>query len=388
LLRPFLLTLTIALLNVIPLSLCANKAEPIFSHSSIESAIQANASLLHHLHAQQSLCKGEPINGPLFENGDVERLWSRLVEFQPQAASVQEAFAFYYEGMNFFTANRHEEAYAAFDKAHQLLYFQWQHNLSLEEQVTHQSFLRNKGSTNDDFELNSVIPENIKNKMRPFVINHNHPMKAVLDKIFLLTRATINKRTFRQAGFKTLDVGPRSYVHVASHPHLPGYLVKAYMDNELKEKRKKPSWHWLVKRCVGARKVARIIESKNIRYFTVASKWIYPLPENPSPPANTKHTRHYALLLVTNMQLVPEKENYSAWKNLITPAHLDELYVIISRAKGSSYRPDNIAYTKKGTFAFIDTEYPGQGPDYTSIRHYLNPQMKHYWDHLVKTGGK
>jgi hypothetical protein len=241
---------------------------------------------------------------------------------------------------------------------------------------------------NRDFEQNLAIPDNVKKALRPYVISETHPMKKNLDELFFSARSTQDVQTFRQSGFKTLRIGPRSYVHVASHANLPSYLVKAYMDNELKEKGKHPSWHWLVRRCEGAKKIRKIIEQNNIQHFTVASKWIYPFPENPSPPSSPEYTRHYALLLVKNMKLAPKRKNYDAWLHVITKSHLDELYIIISQAQGSSYRPDNIAYTTKGTFAFIDTEYPSRGPDYSSIRRYLNVEMQEYWDYLVRNGGE
>ena len=64
------------------------------------------------------------------------------------------------------------------------------------------------------------------------------------------------------------------------------------------------------------------------------------------------------VLLVDDMDLVSKQENEVAWKSMITREHLNELYLIITRAGGSSYRPDNIWLTKHGKFAFVDTEYP------------------------------
>ncbi len=169
---------------------------------------------------------------------------------------------------------------------------------------------------------------------------------------------------------------------------MPGYLVKVYLDTVLKKKQNRASWQWLVKRCQGAAQVSDIIEQGGIQHFVVAKKWIYCLPPEPSPPFGKHYTRHLALLVVTDMQLTPEQENLDAWYHIITPKHLDELYLIMSHAKGSSYRPDNIAYTRTGQFAFIDTEYPSRGPDFNSIRRHLRPAMLTYWDRLVKNGGK
>lgn len=246
---------------------------------------------------------------------------------------------------------------------------------------------RKKSSEAPNFKNNPYVSSSIKKKMKPYLLSSSHRVHQVLDSYCLKTRITTNEETLAQAGFSILKRGSRSYIRVARHPQMPGYLVKVYLDNIIEEKQHKESWKWLVQRCQGAKKIAAVIKQKNIQEFTVASKRIYCLPPKPSPPKDEQHTRHLALLVVTDMQLVSTKENLHAWKTVITPKHLDELYAIISRAKGSSYRPDNIAYTKSGKFAFIDTEYPSQGPDYKRIRKYLSKEMCSYWDKLVKNGG-
>lgn len=232
-----------------------------------------------------------------------------------------------------------------------------------------------------------LIPKHVKKQMRPYVIPDYHPMKNALDQIFCTTRASQDETTFAQAGFNTISVRPRSHVRVAGHPLLPGYLVKVNLDSELRRKAKKESWEWFVLRCEGAEKIKQIIKDRSIQHFVVARKWIYPLPDQPSPPKSSHYKRHLAVLLVTDMNLQSKKANYAAWKNKIKEEHLDELYTIISYAKGSSYRPDNIWYNKDGKFAFIDTEYPNRGPDYRSIKAYLNDDMRAYWERLVKKGG-
>lgn len=248
-------------------------------------------------------------------------------------------------------------------------------------------FFRSKKEHDPNLEKNEFVDKDAQKKIRPFLLSFRHPMRKILDSLCHKQRITADEETFARAGFKTLKTGPRSFVRVARHPQLPGYLVKVFLDTVLEEKRGKASWKWLVQRCEGAEKIRAVIHKKKIKNFVVARKWIYCFPEEPSPPLDEAHTRHLALLLVTDMHLVPKDENLHAWKTIITPEHLDELYTILSRARGSSYRPDNIAYTKKGKFAFIDTEYPSHGPDYDSIRKYLSPEMLEYWDKIVKNGG-
>lgn len=222
-------------------------------------------------------------------------------------------------------------------------------------------------------------------EMTPYLIPENHRMKARLDEIFGSKRVTANRELFRRSGFKILDQGPRSYIVVAKHKNLPGKLIKCYFDEEKREKWNKPSWYWLCKRCEGARKIAEIIKKYRLKHFSVPNKHIYILP----PCENTDescYARHPALLLVTDMNLVSQNLNLHAWKNFVDEEVLQELYIIITLAKGASYRADNIAYSYSRKFCFIDCEYPSKGPEYHRITSYLNESMQAYWLSLVERG--
>ncbi len=366
-----------------------------------DNYIQALGSLTFHTKIQSRLDETNLEESVIFDEQEALKLWE--LAFQTQASlnnqvsnafitQLYQAYSFYEEGKSNLQLYQLKEAALNFKQSFNLLCFLWETAIDQEEKLDLNNvtaLIRAKQTViNQDFEKNKAIPQKVRRAIAPYLIADNHPMKNALDTIFLKKRVTVDKKTFHANGFKTLRKGPRSYVYVARHPSINGYLVKAYMDNELDQKQNHPSWYWLTKRCEGAEKIARIIANRKIRHFTVASKWIYPLPENPAPPKNASHTRHYALLLVNDMDLVPHDVNLQVWQSGITKEHLHELYVIITHAKGSSYRPDNIAYTHKGQFAFIDTEYPSKGPDYDRIRKYLSPEMRTYWDRLVKNGGR
>jgi hypothetical protein len=79
-----------------------------------------------------------------------------------------------------------------------------------------------------------------------------------------------------------------------------------------------------------------------------------------------------------------KRQSEYAWLHSVTESHLDELYAIINRAGGTSYRPDNIPLTRQGCFAFIDTEHSTDRHDYESIAPYLSCQMREYWSNLIK----
>lgn len=238
-----------------------------------------------------------------------------------------------------------------------------------------------------DLRDNPYIPDSLKKEIKPFLLQPKEYRRRILDSIFKATRATLTDETLVNAGFKILYKQPRSYIRVVSHPRLQGYLLKLYLDSERKIKKNVAGCEWLIRRCKGAKRIKKVIIKNNIAHFLVPEKKIYPLPKEPSPPLNKKFKRQLILLVVQDMQLTSKTESYMAWKKFITPEHLKELYIIISHASATTYRPDNLPLTIYGKFAFIDTEYPGQKPDFKTIRKYLSTKMRLYWDNLVREGG-
>jgi hypothetical protein len=247
---------------------------------------------------------------------------------------------------------------------------------------------RDKGtSTNyNNFEDNPYTTKEQKKRLRPYLLPSDSPLKPALDAIFTTQRATADENAFMNAGFTILARQPRSFIVIGRHPSLPGYLVKAYLDTEIRKKRNKESWVWFANRCKGALKIEKVIERYHFTKFTVPKKWIYPLPLEPAPLLNRGKRRYNEVLVVTDMKLAAKEESLNAWKN-VSRQDLDALYTIMCCAGGSSYREDNIPYTQNGTFAFIDTEYPDKIADFRSIIPYLSDEMQTYWLKLVKKGG-
>lgn len=233
-------------------------------------------------------------------------------------------------------------------------------------------------------ENNPSINNEMANTITPFLIPINHPIKKSLDGIFEKSRAIKNEKSFDEAGFDTLFIqNLHSFIRVAKHKALRGYLLKVYLDSEPNEMARK-GWEHLRNRCEGAANVRQLIKSKKMAYFTVPDKWLYVLPIN-TPSSNNDQP---VLLVVTDMKLVSDSKTEEAWKTKITHQTLDELYCVISHGFGSSGLIRNVPYTKDKIFTFIDTEKPKKTPNYKKVREYLSSEMKAYWDKLVKNGGK
>lgn len=339
--------------------------------SAAKEAVQAAASLLCFV--EQSIETLDSGTNPdiAFSQDDLENLWNQL----PEAELAQQAVAASH------TENSSAEKRSLLQQASLSLTTLWQKLKNDSSEAKTLEFQQFSASLED----RQTIPSKMRKRFTPYLLPTSHLLKPALDAIFKSQRATANDQALRQAGFHILFAKSRSFIRVVRHPSLPGHLVKLNVDNEHRKKRGLPAWEWLAKRCQGAIQVRRVIQSKKISRFQVPQKWLYILPENPPPSPNDIHQP--VILLVEDMQLVPWQTNLDFWKSKVTHAHLNELYIIISHARGSSYRPDNIWLSKNGKVSFVDTEYPGMHPDFRRIRYYLNNQSLAYWDKLIREGG-
>lgn len=321
-----------------------------------------------------------------FSSADAENLWNSLLHANLDPAALQNAYDNCLNGQTALLEERKSDALSSLKRSVSTVSALRDAAIRDEQMAVDRARMRKKS---DPFGKNPYIDSKTRERIKPYLIGNDHPMKPVLDRLFS-ARVTANRQTLEAANFKILDRRKRSFICVVSHPELPDYLLKLHFDSDKREKQHKASWVWFVKRCEGANKIQNIIDRHKIKYFICAKKWIYPLPASPSPPRHSDYTRHLTVLLVTDMHLAHSSDNYLAWKTKITTDHLDELYIILTRAKGSSYRPDNIALTRgnevRPIFAFMDTEYPDKGPDFRSIRPHLNSKMREYWDGLVRRG--
>jgi len=350
-----------------------------FNLSFAADLTELSASLLFHVNEQIDEWNGLSPASISFSTEEEAELWGKLREASHSDAKVERAYTLFIEAKN----KREGEGIDLLrESAEELTHF-W------------------KGSEPDHYNLiehhaycplakshHYPITSEAREEMAPYVLPKKHKLAKALNDIFTKTRATKNMKTFEAAGFHVLHIQPRSFILVASHKKLPKHLLKVYLDDEERLKQKRPGWKWFVFRCQGAKKIAKIIKKKNIKFFTVPKKYIYILPEEPAAPSGQGYKPKIAVLVVEDMDILSHDDNEWHWRNAVTEEILVELYTIISRANGSSYRAGNIPFTNSGKIAFIDTEYPYQSPDYRSIRHYLSNEMRDKWDNIVKHHGK
>lgn len=351
-----------------------------------DQAIQAIASLLFHINEElllqehHDLENSSPTPRIAFEEKDIQYLWSQALLLDPSLSEVCEKYWLW-------RYNRSDKATLDLQQCADHLRLTWHSATNHTPTTQEESPLCFHQYGQQNLNHNPLLNSKIKKEITPFLLPSKLAITPAVNQIFSTSRPTLNSSTLLQAGFQILYAQPRSYIIVASHPAITGFLFKIYYDTELRLKKNVPGWKWFVRRCQGAESIRNVITKKRIKYFTVPNKFIYVLPTSTIPPKMPGIDPKLAVLIVQEMKLVSKELNYLAWKTLITPEILDELYIIISRSNGSSYRPDNIPFTESGTFSFIDTEYPHQNPDFDSIRPFLSEDMLNYWSQLVIQGG-
>ncbi len=232
---------------------------------------------------------------------------------------------------------------------------------------------------------NPYLNDQMQCRIAPYLLPLDHPMKPRLDAIFSSSRVIENERSLLDAGFSII-AGPMpvSFVIVARHPSVPGYVFKMYLDSESRSRKDIPHWLSLARRCDGAKGIRKIIKKEKIRHFAVPDKWLYVLPVYPF--SNVLNPEPI-ILMETDMDLESYEVTKQMWQTVVTRKHLDELYSILKHGyggRGTVCLSINVPYTKQGKFAFTDTESPKAELELKNVKKYLSKEMQRYWDRLIK----
>ncbi len=256
-------------------------------------------------------------------------------------------------------------------------------------QISNNGDVSQRGSTKNykktsfypNFSNNPAITPDMRLAMEPHLLPLNHRMKPILDSIFTASRATESKNSLKKAGFTIVFAQKKSLIIVAKHPRVPGYLFKIFTDAMNVSKKGKVGWQLYTTRCVVAKKIRKIIKRRKLHRFIVADKWIYPLPVHPKSHYTDQEP---VILLVKDMRIYSKHRSKHMWKTKTRRATLRQLYAILGRGYGSAFLSNNVPYTKRGKYAFIDTEYDKRKISLWLVNHFLSRKMQHYWDKILR----
>lgn len=221
-------------------------------------------------------------------------------------------------------------------------------------------------------------------KMAPYFMPDNHPLKPKLDRLFKASRVTLNESSILNAKFENAKPGKFSRTIVTKHKKLKGYYIKFFSDEQHVD-----DVRLCLKRVEGAAATREAIDRHGYqKLFKVPQKWIYPLPAEPSPPPGY-HRKNF-IVIAEDAEILKKKDNYNAWKSSrMTKERLGAFYVLLKEVGlCDSVYAFNSPFAKDGRIAFIDTEYYHAWPvHYHLTRKYLSPTMEEYWNQLIKQGG-
>lgn len=239
-------------------------------------------------------------------------------------------------------------------------------------------------ATQLDYVPNKYVTPEVWERLKPYFLPYDHPAREKLDRIFSKHRAIQDLKSMRKAGF--INPFPRQWtrVIVTKHPRLPGYLIKAYLDKQHYHQ-KRPEYDYWVMRIKGAQLIQQEIDNRQLQgIFKTPKKWIYPVPEEPSPPA--EYIRKNFILVVEDMNIYDEMYNRILWSKheVVTRDNLAILFRFVSDlGLWDCTKPDNIPIGLDGKIAFIDTQSYHRWPvKYHSLAPFLNPEMQAYWNSL------
>lgn len=206
----------------------------------------------------------------------------------------------------------------------------------------------------------------------PYLLPSDHPMTQQLDAIFSQTRVLQDKKTVREAGFATAKRQVRTHIIVTTHPQIPGYIFKFYLD---KQRLSKPAEEIFINRINGVNTIRAYIEANQKEaLFKTPHKWIY-----------HKGTRF--ILVEEKMDILSRSDNLSHWRDdtLVTQNVLDEVYALVTTVGfHDGLKPGNLPFCQDGRIAFIDTENVGNGPvRYRMLSRHLPHSLQFYWIYLI-----
>lgn len=233
--------------------------------------------------------------------------------------------------------------------------------------------------------LSAAYVDEAFEKVSPYLLPQDHPIKRKLDTLFSEARVTLSLKSLQEAGFKKARPNPITHLIVTTHPEMPGYVFKIYLDAQRYYKDLPEHEIWLM-RIEGAEKVRQILDEEGLHdRFKVPQKWIYPLPHEPKPP--TGYLEKFYILVAEDMDILSKEENEAVWaSDVVTQELLNQLSMVLKEAGlADGAKPDNIPFSKDGRIAFVDTQTHGaKRVRFSKLVPFLSEENQGYWKSLFK----
>lgn len=231
------------------------------------------------------------------------------------------------------------------------------------------------------YQCGSYVEEQVWESVFPYLLPVDFPIKEHLDALFSSKRVTESFDSLKEAGFTNAVPRRRTFIIVTKHPDFPGYVFKLFVDEQPYHKNK-PEHKWWIDRIDGVQRIQEIIDQQDWNeFFKTPKKWIYQLPDYPSPPQGL--TRKNFILIEEDMQILDLQSNEEAWKNISFDL-LEKVYFIVETAGLRDSKIDNIPFSYDGKLSFLDTQEINKWPvAYHRIARFLSGEKLAFWLNLV-----
>jgi|EndMetStandDraft_5_1072996.scaffolds.fasta_scaffold37093_2 hypothetical protein len=235
----------------------------------------------------------------------------------------------------------------------------------------------------------AFVSEAVWQQVKEYIMPNDHPAKSKLDKIFSHSRAFSNFDTMEAAGFAYAKPQHHTHIIVTRHPKLKGYVIKAYLDMQ-KYHLGQPEHFFWVKRVIGSRLIRDSIQAHQYGHLLkVPKKWIYLLPDKPSPPS--AYLRKMFILVEEDMDIYNDVKNEQMWGSpSATKELLRALFTVITEhGFFDCAKPANCPFSKDGRVALVDTQtYYKKRVKYSKLTPFLSPAGRIYWKKLIEKNKK
>jgi hypothetical protein len=242
-------------------------------------------------------------------------------------------------------------------------------------------------NTSNYVPYSKYLNRKIWNLVADYMMPEDHPIKEELDLIFSKSRVFCDFDSMKAAGFANAKPQHNTRLIVTRHPDFPGYVFKVYLDKQ-SYFHKIPEYENWVKRVKGARAIKKSIKKHDYGHlFKVPQKWLYLLPDNPSPPQN--YLRKLFILVEEDMDIYNGTENKLMWgSDVITTELLDAFFTVLCDVFLQDTTTGNCNFAHDGRIAFVDTESCFKKTiKHEQIMRFLSPAMKKHWLNLFYKKG-
>lgn len=226
------------------------------------------------------------------------------------------------------------------------------------------------------FAQNQYFTDEAWENIQQYLIADDHPAKKGLDKIFSKAKVIDSLRSMQEAGFTFLQSKRIDKIIVATHPKIPGYVIKAFLD-EFRQER--IIYNSLIKRIRGCQLIQKSISNHHYQQILKApKKYLYFIPYQPI--GKNKHLSNQFILVEDKMDIMNDKQNKTLWKSRrVTRKLLKALATVMNEVGLSDLAPRNCPFCSDGKVAFVDTAGNGKEPNFYKLFPYLSSDMGSYW---------